>query len=322
MIRSAAGAGACLVLLTLSAAGTARAEEPVSITVQLDWKPGVQFAGLLVAQERGWYRDAGLAVTIRANDFRRPYVDVVAEDDHTVGTSEARTLVNARARGLPIRAVATMFQASPVVLISLKNRGLLTVDDLNGKTLGIHRLEDNWMLDRALNAKFYTRQVGFDFKELLAGEVDAAPGYLMDEPLRLAQNGTEVNVLPLAENGWVDYAQVLFVNETFLAKNPAALGSFLLVTFRGWCAALANPDATAASLSLQYPGDLNQTSLRKALDRLGPLLRSESPHFGTMKAGTWQQIIDTTHIDIGRAAHPVTVESLVDFRYLPTLEKD
>ncbi len=284
------------------------------ITVQLDWKPGVQFAGLLVAQERGWYRDAGLAVTIRANDFRRPYVDVVAEDDDTVGTSEARTLVAARMAGRPIRAVATMFQASPAVLISLKGHGWRTLDDLAGRTVGIHRPEDEDTLRAVFGRRlFIPRRVGFDFEELLSGEVDAAPGYVMDEPLRLAQRGTEVNVLPLAEHGWTDYAQVLFVSEGFLAKNPAALERFLVATFRGWRAALAEPDTTAASIGKQYPGDLNPESLRESLRLLAPLLTRESPHLGTMKAETWRRII---------GSQPVKVEDLVDGRYLPTLERD
>ena len=318
MIRAAEAVGACLLLLT----ARTLADEPVPITVQLDWKPGIQFAGLLVAQERGWYRDAGLAVTIRANDFRRPYVDLVAEDDHTIGTSEARTLFNARVRGLPIRAVATMFQVSPVVLISLKARGFKTVADLSGKTVGIHRPEDVGMLRTVFGeAPFAARQVGFDFKELLAGTVDAAPGYLMDEPLRLAQNGTEVNVLPLAEHGWTDYAQTLFVSEAFLTKNPAALERFLTVTFRGWRAALADPDATAEFVGRQYPGDLDVRSLRESIRLMAPLLTKESPHLGTMKPGTWKRIIAETPGD-ERAVRPTKAEDLVDFRYMPILEKD
>ena len=295
------------------------------ITVQLDWKPGVQFAGLLVAQERGWYQDAGLAVTIRANDFKRPSVDVVAEDNHTVGTSDARTLVAARQRGLPVRAVATMFQASPVVLISLKSRGLRTLADHEWKTIGIHRPSDVNMLAAVFGTRpgevpCHIDTVGFDFKELLAGKVDAVPGYVMDEPLRLAQSGTEVHVLPLADNGWTDYAQVLFVNQVLLAENSAALERFLTVTFRGWRAAVADPEGTAQIVVRQDPAGLDEASLRKALRRMAPLLTHESPHLGTMQAATWRQIIAQTMID--DPGPRLTVHDLADFRYMPVLKKD
>ncbi len=322
--RRGIGARASLVAWVIFAAfavAALRAGDPVPITVQLDWKPGMQFAGLLLAQERGWYREAGLDVTIRANDFKRPYVNIVAEDDHTVGTSEARTLVDARAHGQPIRAVATMFQASPVVLVSLKARGIRTADDLDGKTVGVHRFEDFDMLRLAFKKSFASRQVGFDFKELLAGEVDAVPGYVMDEPLRLAQRGNEVNVLPVDAYGWVDYSQVLFVSEAFLAKNPAALERFLTVTFRGWRAALADPDAAVAMIGKQAPADLNAASLREALRRIAPLLTKESPHLGSMKVETWKRIIAVTP-EGERTTRQVTVEDLVDFRFLPMLEKD
>lgn len=307
------------------AAATLRADDLVPITVQLDWKPGMQFAGLLLAQERGWYREAGLDVTIRANDFKRPYVEVVAEDDHTVGTSEARTLVNAQVRGLPIRAVATMFQASPVVLISLKSRGFRTLADLAGKTLGVHRPEDISMLGQVFGAKTddllpRVRRVGFDFKELLAGEVDAVPGYVMDEPVRLAQSGVEVNVLPLADQGWTDYSQVLFTSKALLAKNPEAVRKFVVTTFRGWRAVLDDPATAAEQVWKRYPSGLSLASARESLRLLSPLLTRESSHLGTMRPETWKRIFLLAPGD-PRAVRPANVEELVDFRFMPDLEK-
>src|SRR5471032_1251235 len=53
----------CAWLLTAACRGAG-----TPLTVQLDWIPNVQFAGVLVAKEKGWYREAGLDVTIRAVD--------------------------------------------------------------------------------------------------------------------------------------------------------------------------------------------------------------------------------------------------------------
>ena len=116
---------------------TAAADNPrplVPVDVQLDWKANAQFAGLLLAKENGWYAEAGLDVSIHPNDFKRSYLDVVASSDHTVGSSESRSLVAARGRGMPVRAVATIFQGSPIVLLSKRTRGINTVSNLREKS--------------------------------------------------------------------------------------------------------------------------------------------------------------------------------------------
>ena len=236
-----------LTLLIVCVASAAAGPMPlVPVDVQLDWKANAQFAGLLLARENGWYAEAGLDVAIHPNDFKRPYLDVVASSDHTIGSSESRSLVAARGRGVPVRAVATIFQGSPIVLLSKRARGINTVRDLQGKTIGIHRAEDVGMLNvifaRAGIAapNFQWKKVGFDLQEFLADQVDAVQGYSVSELVQLRRAGVEVNALTLADHGWVDYSQVLFTSDAFLQSKPDAVGKFLAVTFRGWQAALGS----------------------------------------------------------------------------------
>jgi len=50
----------CLSIVTFFAIN-GYAKEPLQpVTVQLNWVPNVQFAGILVAKEKGWYEEAGL----------------------------------------------------------------------------------------------------------------------------------------------------------------------------------------------------------------------------------------------------------------------
>lgn len=299
-------------------------DAPVPIDVQLDWKANAQFAGLLVAKENGWYADAGLDVAIHPNDFKRPYIDVVTESDHTIGSSESRSLVAARGRGAPVRAVATIFQESPIVLLSKRGRGIYSVRDLEGKTVGIHRPEDVGMLDvifahaGVATPKFRWKKVGFKMEEFLADEVDAVQGYSVSELVQLRRGGLEVNALTLADHGWVDYAQVLFTSERFLQRNPAAIGKFLAVTFRGWRAALADVPGTARMIVEKYAPDLDPAFEEDSLRQIAPLLTKESPRMGTMRPETWDAIFTmfrTYHL----AEPPARVEDLVDFRFMPEL---
>jgi ABC-type nitrate/sulfonate/bicarbonate transport system substrate-binding protein len=314
----AATAAFCLLTLPLAAA-------PLTpVDVQLDWKANAQFAGLIVAKEQGWYEEAGLDVAIHPNDFKRPYIDVVATSDHTIGSSESRSLVAARGQGVPIRAVATIFQQSPIVLLSKAAQNIHAVADLQGKTIGIHRPEDAGMLDALFaNAgiaqpRYQAKKVGFAMKEFLAGDVDAVQGYSVSELVQLRRDGVAVNSLPLAANGWVDYSEVLFVSESFLKQNPDAIGKFLAVTFRGWQWAISHIPETAKLVVAKYAPDLDPAFEEDSLRQIAPLLTVESPHMGLMRPETWQAIFAqcTEH---HLATPPAHIEDLVDFRFLPGL---
>ena len=297
---------------------------PVQIDVQLDWKANAQFAGLMLAKENGWYAEAGLDVAIHPNDFKRPYIDVVTSSDHTIGSSESRSLVAARGRGAPVRAVATIFQGSPIVLLSKHSRGIATVRDLEGKTIGIHRPEDVGMLNVIFahagitEPKFQWKKVGFNLQELLSDQVDAAQGYSVSELVQLRRAGVDVDALFLADHGWVDYSQVLFTSDRFLTNNPDAVGKFLAVTFRGWRAAVADIPGTAKLVVDKYAPDLDRAFEEDCLRQIAPLLTKESPRMGVMRPETWEAIF-TMFRTYGLAEPPARVDDLVDFRFMPGL---
>jgi hypothetical protein len=116
----------------------ARPAEIIPVTMQLDWKPNVQFAGLVVALEKGYYRDAGLDVRLRPVDSGMKVVEAVEAGTNWLGCSESGVLLGARARGARIKAVGTMLQGSPFCLMSPKAKGIRKPADLAGRTLGVH----------------------------------------------------------------------------------------------------------------------------------------------------------------------------------------
>src|SRR3984885_5411966 len=71
------------------------------ITLQLDWKANAQFAGPLVAKEAGWYREAGLDVTIRPAGEQTDPVGEVVSHPGWIGVGEADVLLVAGTKGKP-----------------------------------------------------------------------------------------------------------------------------------------------------------------------------------------------------------------------------
>jgi NitT/TauT family transport system substrate-binding protein len=91
----------CVMVLVLRLS----AAEPVAVTFQLDWKPTAQFAGLLLARERGWYREAGIDLTLRPIPKDEGVVSNVVHHPRWIGSAESGVLLQARSSGMPIRAL-------------------------------------------------------------------------------------------------------------------------------------------------------------------------------------------------------------------------
>ena len=100
------------------------------------WTPQSQFAGYYVAQEKGFYKEAGVEV-----DFQHPSASYSAANRLLEGSSDIITqqLVQAMIlidRGMPIVHVLQTSQRNSLVLIS-RSDTLRTIDDLKGKKVGV-----------------------------------------------------------------------------------------------------------------------------------------------------------------------------------------
>lgn len=119
-----------LIFLTLLQAQFAGADN--HLVLQLKWKPQFQFAGYYVAQELGYYTEAGLAVEIRPGGPGRNSLTEVLEGRADFGVSSSN-LVAERIKGAPVKALAAIFQSSPARFITLKSSGIERAEQLRNK---------------------------------------------------------------------------------------------------------------------------------------------------------------------------------------------
>jgi ABC-type nitrate/sulfonate/bicarbonate transport system substrate-binding protein len=262
--------------------------------MQLDWKPNAQFAGLLVAFEKGYYTDAGLDVKILSVDSLMDTVGRVVAGDQWIGCAESHVLLAAKAKGAPIRAFGTMIQASPFALISLKKTGIKTVKDFKGRIIGLHADGDK-AIDVVLGTNGMKRsdviikEVPFSLDPLLKGECDVMQGYLVDEVVACEQRGIEINIIPMSEHGYTAYGQVYFTNDKFLKAKPDVVKRFFQASNRGWSEAVRDPHATATMIVAKYLPKESVAYQEASLRRLAPVLTAESKRMGWMKASTWEE---------------------------------
>lgn len=320
--RSRLGVGAAWVLLVLGAGLTpmpaAQGVMSSPLVVQLDLGvKNAQFAGLLWADHHGWYREAGLDVRLETAAAGLDVARRVAEGPAIIGSIESGLLISGRAEGLPLVAIGTMFQASPLCLISFRDLGIRSPADLVGRRVAIHgdgREALATVLERAGIAptRLTVLEAEYGNGPLLRREVDAKQGYLIDELVALQTSGQPVTALSLRDFGHQAYSQVYFVSERLLRQERATLVRFIEVSNRGWKAALADVPGAVNLIVGTYAPSLNRAYQEASLRALAPLLTAESPRLATMQASTWQANRDSfrrTYPD--KAIGPI--EGWVDF---------
>ena len=126
---------------TLAAAllsiGAVAAHAADKVTIQLKWLPQAQFAGYYVAQSKGYYKDAGLDVTIKPGGPDIAPTQVIAGKQADIVVDWMPSALAAREAGVPLVNVAQVFNQSGLMLTCKKSSGVSTPKDLKGKTLGV-----------------------------------------------------------------------------------------------------------------------------------------------------------------------------------------
>ena len=286
-----------ILISLLGFALRAAAVEPVAVTFQLDWKPTAQFAGLLLARERGWYREAGIDLSLRPIPKDEGVVSNVVAHPRWLGSVESGVLLQARSSGMPVKAIGTMLQGTPICLLSLKSAGIRSPRDLVGKRIGVHADGDEavkYLLQRAGldRRRVEVEVVGYDLTPLLNGRYAAVQGYSIDEGVALRQAGHDLDVLHLHDHGYAAYGQVYFTSEAFLKSDTPLLRRFLDVSRRGWAAAILEPDIIAGMVVATVPGT-DRAHQRGTVEALIPMLTREGGpgSMGRMRRKTWEQAV-------------------------------
>ncbi len=274
---------------------------PVPILMQLDWKANAQFAGLLLAKEKGYYARAGFDVRIRpAGEGGVNVIETLLRTQNCVGSAESSELLEARGKGAPVKAIATMLQGSPMALLSLEKTEIRAVKDLLNKRIGMHgegngrRVLSVAFADANIADPHYElKDIGYEMAELRSGVVDAAQGYTIDELVSLRVAGVPVRAMPMADHGYHAYSQVYCVSEEFLRRDRADIQRFLEASFRGWREAFADPDATARMIVEKYQPGTDLRYQTESLREIARLATRESPDIGQMSMASWEASAET-----------------------------
>lgn len=276
----------------------------IPVTITLKWLHQAQFAGLYVADKKGYYNEAGLDVTLKPFDYKNQPIDEVSTGRAQFGVAGADEIIIARSQGKKVKALAVIYQQTPVVAYTLKKNNINTLAHFKGKKLGMENSENVQSIVKsmlAVNGIDYEKDlllvpISFDAKQLLNGEVDIATGYSINEPIQAQYAGEEVVIFSPENFDISSYADVLFTSEEMITTKPELVRSFTRATLKGWEYALANIDE-AVNYTLEYK-DQNSTNMifnlqKTELENSRKLIKP-GPNFriGTMNYTGWRNTYD------------------------------
>ena len=308
-----------LVLLLTACAGpqapapSAAPTKPALVQVRLPvgYIPSVQFAPFYVAMEKGYYRDAGLELTLDYS-FETDGVALVGANNLQFAVVSGEQVPLARAQGLPVVYVLAWWQDYPVAVASLKDSNIRTPADLKGKKIGIPVLSGaSYVGFRALLSAAGLKEtdvtldtIGFNQVEaLVSGQEQAVVVYANNEPIQLAQRGYDVDVIRVA-----DYVQLasngLITNEKTIAENPDLVRRMVQATQKGIADAKANPDE-AYEISKKYVEGLAQADEAIQKEVLTTSISFwKSDHPGAADSAAWENM-QKVLLEMGLLAQPL-----------------
>lgn len=278
-------AAAGLATGTFAAATAAHAQTP--LTFQLNWTAGGPNAGFAAALGEGYYKQAGLDVTIVQGNGSGNTAQLVASGRAQVAYADAVPVSQLIAKGAPMKIVSTIYQSNPNEVSALKKTGIKSVKELAGKKVAVPAGSSQApMLPLFLRANglkesdmtMVNMPIASMVPSLLQGQVDAILGSMDAYQIQLEQQGADLDNYTFADNGVPTVSTSILASNDYIAKNPEVLKKFIAASLKGWAFALDNPEKTIQHVKTTFP-DVNVKLAAAELAAITPLFCSGGAKF-------------------------------------------
>lgn len=307
-----------------------------SVAIQLQWNHQFQFAGYYAAKEKGFYREAGLDVTIKDGGYNSTGHAVVPEAEvlfnrAQFGSTRTDLLIN-HSQGLPFVVLANIMQHSPYIFLTTDQYDLDRLEDigpyrpisLNLPSDGDERMDAEAIAAlkvaevdlKKINNHFPT----WELDDLLSGHTQLIPAYSTDEPYFVRKAG-KIPVLIEPRTYGIDfYGDLLFTRKKMLDEQPEIVEKFREASLRGWKYAMSNPEEIADIIVKNYKtrGEAyDKAFLLYEAAQIKKLMNSDVIEIGYINRERWQKIAET-YLSLGL----IDQYNLDSFLYVPAGEED
>jgi ABC-type nitrate/sulfonate/bicarbonate transport system substrate-binding protein len=283
MWRLVALLAAALLLAGAAGCGGSGAEPgaPRGVALVLDFVPNAVHSGIYAAQREGYYREAGIDLTIRQPSESSDAPKLLAAGRVEFAILDIHDLGIARERGLEIVGAMPLVQRPLAAVIARGGEGIERPRDLEGHTVGVTGLpSDEAVVDSEVRAdggnpaRVERLTIGFSaVPSLAAGKVDAATGFWNAEGVALRREGVPVRIFKVDDYGAPPYPElVLAASSATIERDPDLVRSLIAATERGYALTVRDPQRALDDLLAEVPA-LTRAEQAAQLAALLPDLR-------------------------------------------------
>ncbi len=293
--------------------------EATNATLVLNWTPNAHHLGVYVAQQMGWYREAGIDLEI-IEPTEAGAEQAVGQGRAEFGISMAEGVLPAREQGIPIVSIGTILPVNDSALMSLSSDGITEPADLGGKLYGGYNgpLETE-LIDRLAACG------GIDpstVEHVEVGNVDYLAGLEADrfdvvwifsgwDALRAREvEHAGIDLIEFEDHfdcipNW--YTPLFITSEKMIEDRPGLVRTFMDTTARGYRLAIDDPDR-AAELMLEAVPQMDEQLIRASAAYYAPKFTTNGEQFGLQEQTTWSDF-ETFLVEAGALEGPVGVET-------------
>jgi len=299
--------------------GSLHASANDEVTLQLKWVTQAQFAGYYVAEDKGYYEEEGLDVTIKPGGPDIAPSQVIAGGGADVIVDWMPAALASREKGLPLVNIAQPFKSSGMMLTCLEGNDVETPADFPGKTLGVWFFGNeypflSWMstldipTDGGPDGVTVLKQ-GFNVDPLLQGQAACISTMTYNEYWQVIDAGIspdELITFKYEDQGVATLEDGLYVMEDDL-EDPEFVDKmvrFVRASMKGWKWAEDNPDA-AAMIVLENDATGAQTEKHQTR-MMREVAKLTAGSNGTLDPADYERTVDVL---LGGGSDPVITEN-------------
>ncbi len=309
-----------VMLAACTGASTPAAKSKVRLP--MGFIANVQYAPFYMAVDKGYFAAEGIEIEFDYK-FETDGVKLVGAGELPFAVVSGEQVVLARAQGLPVKYVAQWYRKYPIALFSLAEKGINSPADLKGKTVGLPGffgatyvgwrayLQANGLQESDVNAQ----EIGFtQAAAVQQGKVDAAVGYVVNEPIVLTQNGFKVTTVNIGEQ--VDMvANGLMTNEKTIKDNPALVKGMVKALMRGIDDTIKNPDEAMKVTAKFVEGFKTDDATQKAV-LAATIENMKGAKLGVSDPAAWTNTQDIL-LTMGQVKEKADINSFFTNEFVP-----
>jgi ABC-type nitrate/sulfonate/bicarbonate transport system substrate-binding protein len=280
-----------------AAGSSAPTTERTPIRIALDWTPNTNHTGLFVAQQEGWFQQAGLDVQFLPYNNTPPDT-LVGAGTAEFGISFQDEFTYSKAGGADAVSVMAIVQHwATQIAVRADRTDITSPKDLDGKTYGgfgaayeVPKMQAV-IKDAGGTGQFRSVILGTAaYEALYAGQVDFTEPFVAWEGIEAQLRGQPLKTFDYADYGFPDAYNVLLIgNGTWLGAHPDQARAFVQAVQRGYQLAADDPATGAELLQKANPGAFPEPELVERSQQMlsQRYLRDGSGKVGPQTAEKW-----------------------------------